>query len=1165
MAEIEKNYPTLLAGRYRLHDEIGRGGMGVVLLCTDAKTGARYAAKLLNPEQPYDAHRLKHFRSECKILAQLQHPNIVRLVDYGAEQGIPFLIMELCTNRHDRTFSLHDLQQASPERQVPARQLGRILPPVLAAMAEVHRNGLVHRDVKPENILLIEARDHEYLPKLSDFGLVALTADEDLRDHTRLSVSVSLQATTDREKALVGTYAYMSPEQKRGETLDARSDVYSLGLMLYRLATGYERVSFALPSDVVVGMPEWIDHMVKAAIDEDREDRAASAEALYALLPTQLQDPQRPRLTLSRPAAEADRWWVRPLAAVLVAAAVLALAVGGGAWGFKHWRSIAPAAPVSVVEEIRQALEQGDPEARESALFRLKSRPRIEAVALLPQLAAALAAKETQARILAANILGRLGAQAVPAVPALARAVGDPEHHVAVAAIRALAALGASAAPAAPALLGLLDHRNAELRRLAEEALGKIGAPATVEFIPYHLRLGNIDTVAKIGAPAVPLLLRTIADDEPEARRGAADALGAMRPRAIAAIRPLIELLRQEPPGASDAAAVALRLIGLPAVPALSQLIVAERGSLRHRAAAIVEDIGPGPSVEFAPFLLYKGDHETLFLIGLEALPELTEALAGKNSTARHAAVRVLRELGRDAAPAVPALTKLLEEACANEEGLRDLTVDTLVALGPESVPVLVGALSHDLPDPADTARQPPTTPPVTALVRFQFAVVETLGDIGKDGADAGPVLLRLLRTGHRTLAPAAAAALAKIGVQQTAAYTPYFAYKAMNAASPETRLAALGAIGRIGPGAAAVVPTLAAIVASIDRETTERAAAAHALGAIGKAAVPALRSRLPKEEQAVVAAEIVAGLGKIGLPAAEAAPEVLAYLRRGAPRARARAALALGAFGHQVTPVLVAALPEPESQRWLIKALHAIGPEAVPALHRALDHHSELTRNGAVRALREFGPGAAGSAPRLIRMYEQGHGAQEDILLTLGAIGPGAAAAAPLMIRALGGSGLRLRAAAEAGLGQLGADGVPPLVQALERSKTSSLQQALIRALGAVGPEAAAGVPALAGLLRDDKYSYHRPAVLKALGRIGRPARPAIPLVVALLTSNNLAVRRDAAMALGGMGAAALETVPAIERAIEANRDLVFADRAKQAIEDIHEDAARALDQERP
>lgn len=209
----------VLDGRYRLGEVIGRGGMASVYTARDENLGRDVALKLFAP-QSADADELKRQEAEIQMLATLNHPSLVTLFDAGIDSRVPeeprpFLTMELVEGQ--------DLRSRIRHSPVPLDELAVIGAGVADALAYVHNLGIIHRDIKPANILLVQVRPGEPLrPKLTDFGIARIV------DGTRLTATGTM----------VGTAAYLSPEQARGADLGPASDIYSLGLVLLECIKG---------------------------------------------------------------------------------------------------------------------------------------------------------------------------------------------------------------------------------------------------------------------------------------------------------------------------------------------------------------------------------------------------------------------------------------------------------------------------------------------------------------------------------------------------------------------------------------------------------------------------------------------------------------------------------------------------------------------------------------------------------------------------------------------------------------------------------------------------------------------------------------------------------------------------------------------------------------
>ncbi len=220
---------------YRVTAKLGEGGMGEVYLAEDTELGRQVALKVLPAEMADNPERLERFRREAKAVAALNHPNIITiysietaaLEDGEASAEVRFLTMELVEGQ--------SLDRVIPTGGLPLSKVFDIAIPLADALAAAHEKGIVHRDLKPANVMVSE----DDRLKVLDFGLAKLTSEpSDLAaddDATRAAIS---SATLTREGTVMGTAPYMSPEQLQGKSVDARSDVFSFGIILYELATG---------------------------------------------------------------------------------------------------------------------------------------------------------------------------------------------------------------------------------------------------------------------------------------------------------------------------------------------------------------------------------------------------------------------------------------------------------------------------------------------------------------------------------------------------------------------------------------------------------------------------------------------------------------------------------------------------------------------------------------------------------------------------------------------------------------------------------------------------------------------------------------------------------------------------------------------------------------
>nr|WP_308196992.1 Stk1 family PASTA domain-containing Ser/Thr kinase [Rhodococcus sp. CH91] len=259
---------VVLDRRYRIESQIARGGMSTVYRGTDLRLDRPVAVKIMDPQFAADPQFLARFEFEARSVARLTHPGLVAVYDQGQDGDHVFLVMELVEGGTLREL----LRERGP---MPPHAAAAVAAPVLGALAVAHRAGLVHRDIKPENILISGNGE----VKIADFGLVRAVA----------------AATTTSRSVILGTAAYLSPEQVTTGSADARSDVYSAGVLVYEMLTGrtpftgdtslsvaYQRVEKDVPdpSSVIDGVPTELDTFVRRATEREPGERYADAQVM---------------------------------------------------------------------------------------------------------------------------------------------------------------------------------------------------------------------------------------------------------------------------------------------------------------------------------------------------------------------------------------------------------------------------------------------------------------------------------------------------------------------------------------------------------------------------------------------------------------------------------------------------------------------------------------------------------------------------------------------------------------------------------------------------------------------------------------------------------------------------------------------------------------------
>ncbi|MBK8266595.1 MAG: protein kinase [Nannocystis sp.] len=271
----------VLADRYRIVDRLGRGGMGEVYLATHVAIGRQVAIKILRADAQENPEMARRFLQEARTSSQLRHPNIVDITDFGHnDRGAPFFVMELLEGEDLKSL-------VKRERTLPWPRVVAIATQICAALTAAHASGVVHRDMKPDNVYLLRHGDYEHV-KVLDFGIAKVLSGQEAGEATRTGV-------------LLGTPHYMSPEQASDDPLDSRSDIYAMGVLLYRMVAGQlpfrgpsfmkvlgQQIHEPPPPPSLFAPPDTLSDEAEAIIlkclAKRREDRFQSADELAAAL-----------------------------------------------------------------------------------------------------------------------------------------------------------------------------------------------------------------------------------------------------------------------------------------------------------------------------------------------------------------------------------------------------------------------------------------------------------------------------------------------------------------------------------------------------------------------------------------------------------------------------------------------------------------------------------------------------------------------------------------------------------------------------------------------------------------------------------------------------------------------------------------------------------------
>ena len=363
---------TMECGSRLAHYEIvallGEGGMGTVYRATDTRLDREVAIKVLPAELTADVERRQRFRQEALLAAAFNHPNIATVHDVGEENGVTFIVMELV-----RGESLRNLIRKEP------LDIGRVVDiatGVAAGLARAHREGVLHRDLKPDNVVLTD----EGVPKILDFGLGKLMSEAEPQGLGPLdeapTASVQTSPYLTRAGQVIGTLAYMSPEQVHGRPVDARSDVFSFGILLYEMLAGTRPFAGASNLDTATAIlrdepapldelrrdvPSGLQAILARCLEKDPENRFASGEELHDALLTLMRQ-------LEMPAFGLGSLLRRP--SILAALTLLVVVIGVGAVWLIHRSSRISWARNEALPEIERLYTSGDRDGAVRLLYK---------------------------------------------------------------------------------------------------------------------------------------------------------------------------------------------------------------------------------------------------------------------------------------------------------------------------------------------------------------------------------------------------------------------------------------------------------------------------------------------------------------------------------------------------------------------------------------------------------------------------------------------------------------------------------------------------------------------------------------------------------------------------------------------------------------------------
>ena len=400
--------PGARVGPYEILATLGSGGMGEVYRARDTRLGREVALKIVTAATKLEPEWIQRFEQEARLAGSLSHPNLVVVHDVGTEDGAPFLVTELLQGE--------SLRERLRRGRIPLRTTLDVATQIAEGLAAAHARGVVHRDIKPENIFLTA----EGRAKLLDFGIAKLARPPPV-EGTRnlLDTTLTPESFGTRPGTIIGTPGYMSPEQVRGDAVDARTDIFSLGAVLYEMLGGtraFPGQSFiesghailqSDPGPLPETVPPWVDRLVRRCLEKEPVRRFQSAADLAFALAA----PTSPVSGTGRALAPAARVrWRAP--GLLLAALVLA----GGAAALGRWLASRHADQLPTFEQLTfregaiggarftsggrvvfSALFENEPE---EVFSRARGSPELQAFGLAPARLAAVSRKTGELAVL---------------------------------------------------------------------------------------------------------------------------------------------------------------------------------------------------------------------------------------------------------------------------------------------------------------------------------------------------------------------------------------------------------------------------------------------------------------------------------------------------------------------------------------------------------------------------------------------------------------------------------------------------------------------------------------------------------------------------------------------------------------------------------------------